>query len=146
MGFIKEITTKETYVVRHPVLRVGKPLEDCRFECDDLKTTIHFGLYENEILVAVISLFESNNSIFNKENQYQIRGMAVLENHQKKGFGKALICHIENYLFIKNKSFIWFNAREIAIGFYEKLGYRITGNPFSISDVGIHFVMFKNLT
>lgn len=146
MVFIKEITSNETYVVRHPVLRAGKPIEDCRFEGDDLRTTIHFGLYENESLVAVISLFESNNSIFDEQNQYQIRGMAVIESHQKKGFGNALIIHSENYVLAKNKNFIWFNARKIAVGFYEKLGYKITGNPFSISDVGIHFVMFKNLT
>ena len=45
---IKEIPSKETYSVRQPVLRKGKPIESCIFEGDDLATTHHFGLYDNE--------------------------------------------------------------------------------------------------
>ena len=145
MSIIKKITAAETVEVRHPILRKGKSVESCRFEGDDLVTTLHFGLYENDKLEGVISLFESRNPLFDAENQRQIRGMAVMENNQGKGFGKLLVLHCEKLLQQNGTTLIWFNARENAVGFYQKMGYEIIGNPFEIKDIGLHYVMWKNL-
>jgi GNAT superfamily N-acetyltransferase len=120
MNIIKEIRSKETYIVRQPVLRKGKPVESCIFEGDDLKDTYHFGLYDSGELIGIISLFTKINSIFAEKNQAQIRGMAVLESHQKKGFGEALVKHCENFCIEKDIKLIWFNARTAAVGFYKK--------------------------
>ncbi|KUJ60160.1 acetyltransferase [Flavobacteriaceae bacterium CRH] len=145
MNLIKEILSKETYIVRQPVLRNGKPIESCIFEGDDLETTHHFGLFENEELTGIISLFSQTNTIFAEKKQAQIRGMAVLETHQKKGFGEALVKHCENYCHEKNIDLIWFNARTAAVGFYKKMNYQIIGAPFDIKDVGEHYLMSKKL-
>lgn len=142
---IKEISALETIIVRHPVLRFGKPIESCRFEGDYLPTTIHFGLFYEDQLSAVISVFETKNILFLEENQFQIRGMAVLEQYQKKGFGVALLKFCENRIRNKMGEIIWFNARETAIGFYEKSDYQKSGNGFEIADIGIHYVLFKKL-
>lgn len=146
MLIIEKITAASTFEVRHPVLRKGKPIESCDFEGDDLASTQHFGLFENNHLVGVISVFEKDNVLFPNENQAQIRGMAILENHQKKGFGQLLIEHCENVLQMKKKSLIWFNARENAIEFYKKMGYNTFGNEFEINGIGTHYVMYKNLS
>jgi len=143
MIIIKKISSAETFSVRHPVLRKGKPIESCCFEGDDLETTQHFGLYLEQEIVGIISLFKKSNSDFQENNQYQIRGMAVLENHRKKDFGKALILYSEEQCKNQNVDLIWFNARIEASGFYEKMGYQKTGTPFEIPDVGEHIVMFK---
>ncbi len=145
MNIIKEITSKQTYIVRQPVLRKGKPIESCIFEGDDLNTTHHFGLFQNQELIGIISLFSQTNTIFADENQAQIRGMAVLESHQKKGFGEALVKHCENYCHESNINLIWFNARTAAVGFYKKMNYQTIGKPFDIQDVGEHYLMFKKL-
>ena len=145
MTTIQKITSPETFAVRHPVLRKGKPIESCHFDGDDLASTLHFGLFENESLEGVISLFESKNSLFEAENQIQIRGMAVLEHHQGKGFGRKLITYCEDFLHQKKDLLVWFNARQNAIGFYQKLGYEIIGDSFEIPEVGTHFVMWKRL-
>lgn len=142
---IQEISSTATFAVRHPILRVGKPLSSCRFEGDELISTKHFGLFQEGVLVGVISLFENKNLLFDREDQFQIRGMAVLENHQKKNYGRLLVQTVESFLKTNNSNFIWFNARIIAIGFYQKLGYQIVGLPFEIGDVGTHYVMFKVL-
>jgi ribosomal protein S18 acetylase RimI-like enzyme len=142
---IKEISAFETIIVRHPVLRFGKPIETCRFEGDDLPTTSHFGLFYEDQLSAVISVFEEKSILFFEENQFQIRGMAVLEQHQKKGFGEALLKYCENQIRNKSEKIIWFNARETAVGFYEKSKYQRVGNGFEIADIGIHYVLFKKL-
>ncbi|WP_264536342.1 GNAT family N-acetyltransferase [Flavobacterium sp. N1736] len=145
MNIIKEIPSKDTYIVRQPVLRKGKPIESCIFEGDDLKSTHHFGLFDNEELIGIISLFSQTNTIFADENQAQIRGMAILENHQKKGYGEALVKHCEFFCKAQNVDLIWFNARTAAVGFYKKMNYQIIGEPFDIKDVGEHYLMFKKL-
>ena len=143
MNFIKEITANETFSVRQPILRPGRPIESCHFEGDNLISTIHFGYYNEADLIGVISVFKNASENFNAEKQFQIRGMAVLENHQKKGIGAVLVLHTENLLKTEGKHLIWFNARETAVGFYKKLGYKIIGEQFEITGVGTHFLMFK---
>lgn len=142
---IKKITAFETIIVRHPVLRPGRPIESCHFEGDDLPTTCHFGLcFENE-LVGVISAFKAKNKLFSEENQFQIRGMAVLVQFQKRGFGEALLNYCENEIRLKKGELIWFNARETAVGFYKKSGYEVVGERFEIPDVGPHYILFKKI-
>jgi len=146
MPNIKKITDLETYPVRHTVLRNGKPIETCRFEGDDLDTTHHFGCFLNDNLIGIISVFKNNNSQFDANNQFQIRGMAVLELHQKKGIGESLVKHCEAYCKNLQTDLIWFNARTAAVGFYEKLGYAKVGTAFEIKDVGEHYLMEKSIT
>ena len=143
MHSIKEITALETFSVRQPVLRPGKSIETCHFDGDNLETTKHFGYFEGEILAGIASLFKSNSDLFQEKEQFQLRGMAVLSNFQKKGIGEKLVNHAEEDAKNRNGALIWFNAREIAVPFYEKLGYKIIGEPFDIGDIRKHFVMFK---
>jgi GNAT superfamily N-acetyltransferase len=142
---IREITAAETFAVRQPVLRPGKPIESCIFEGDDLPTTIHLGIYDKGSLAGILSIFEAANAAFLEMNQFQLRGMAVLPGHQKKGLGEQLVQVAEKMVLDRQGELIWFNAREAAVGFYSRMGYEISGEMFSIPDVGPHYVMFKKL-
>lgn len=143
MYTLKKITALETYPLRHAILRKGEPIEKCIYPNDNSLSTLHFGLFENSVLVGIVSVFQTQKELFDDEKQFQIRGMAVLEEHQKKGYGAALIQHAVTYLQKEENFLIWFNARIIALGFYEKLGFEKTGEPFEIEPVGIHYIMFK---
>ncbi|MES2544976.1 MAG: GNAT family N-acetyltransferase [Bacteroidota bacterium] len=145
MQNIQKITAIETFPVRHPILRSGKPIATCHFDGDDLTTTTHFGLFIEENLIGVISIFEMKNPLFTADKQFQIRGMAVLEELQKKGFGADLVAHAEHFITSQKGNLIWFNARINAVGFYEKLGYTIIGNAFEIEGVGTHYVLYKEV-
>lgn len=145
MYSVKQITSQATFAVRQPVLRPGKPAESCIFEGDDLPTTVHFGIYDGKILAGIVSIFKSNSDLFTQSSQFQLRGMAVLDSYQKKGLGEKLVLAAEEYITTHNGSLIWFNAREVAVGFYKKLGYAIIGDAFPIGDIGPHYVMHKNL-
>lgn len=142
---IKLISSKETFPVRHPVLRAGRPLEECIFDNDDLETTKHLGLFSEEKLVGVATFLKSKNQLFKEEAQYQLRGMAVLEDHQGHGFGDAILNYGEHLLKQENVTLLWFNARTVAIGFYQRNNYNIIGASFEISGVGTHYVMYKTL-
>ena len=141
----KKVSAVETYPVRHLVLRVGKPIETGVFDGDNLLSTQHFACFDGEISIGVVSVFDNELEIFSGKNQFQLRGMAVLDHYQKKGIGNQLILCAEDYIKTQKGNLIWFNARIIAVPFYEKLGYQKTGNAFNIGDIGAHFVMFKEL-
>ncbi len=140
---IQEIHFKDTFPVRHSVLRQGKPIETCFFDGDDSDSTTHFGLFDQENCVGVASIYKNKNTIFNNNEQYQLRGMAVLEEFQKKGLGEQLVMHAENYIRLNQGELLWFNARVVAVPFYERLSYQKIGSSFDIPDVGPHFLMAK---
>ncbi|WP_442787501.1 GNAT family N-acetyltransferase [Flavobacterium suncheonense] len=143
MIFIHQIEAEETFSVRQPVLRPGKPIESCHFEGDNLGTTAHFGLYEHDDLIGVVSVYKVNHPISSKKEQYQIRGMAVLQEFQRRGIGEQLVKKVEHHVKEQKGELIWFNAREKAVPFYQKLDYKIKGEPFEIPEIGTHFVMLK---
>ncbi len=142
---IKIITAQETYIVRQPILRADRSIEDCKFEGDNLETTLHLGLFLNKTLVGVASFLNNNSQYFKDFSQFQLRGMAILIEHQKKGFGNLLLKEGELLLSNKKATRIWFNARETATLFYKKNGYSIVGKPFDIPYIGTHFVMTKKI-
>lgn len=145
MYSIKQITSQETFAVRLPVLRPGKPIESCIFDGDDLNTTTHFGIYDDEIIVGVTSIFKTPTPLLSQNDQFQLRGMAILDSHQKKGLGEQLVQEAEQFTKNNNGTLLWFNAREVAVGFYKKMEYEIIGEPFTIGDIGVHYVMHKLL-
>lgn len=142
---IKQISSKETHVVRHPVLRPGKPIESCIFDGDNLETTLHLGLFIKDKLIGICSFFKNSNPDILEAPQYQLRGMAVLKAFQGKGLGKIILTEGELMLKEKKVKLIWCNAREIAVSFYRKNAYQIASKPFNIKDIGLHYVMYKTL-
>jgi len=140
---IIEISAKETYSVRQPVLRAGRPLADCAFINDDLESTLHFGLYKGDLLIGVATFLLQNNKLFPERIQYQLRGMAILEPYQGQKLGFLLLRHGEHILQQQKAQRIWCNAREKASQFYKKHDYTSIGEPFEIPDVGTHYVMSK---
>ncbi|GAA4238404.1 GNAT family N-acetyltransferase [Postechiella marina] len=145
MTTIKLINAKATYPVRHSVLRKGKPIETCFFKGDMLPTTLHIGLFFNNKLSGVATLLTSQNALYTNKNQYQLRGMAILDKHQGKGFGNLIIDFTIALLKDKNCDILWCNAREVAKAFYIKNGFSTTGKPFNIEGIGKHYIMQRSL-
>jgi GNAT superfamily N-acetyltransferase len=126
-------------------LRAGKPVETCYFEGDELLTTTHFGLFLEEKLLGVLSVFKNECPILESKNAYQYRGMAILAPYQNKKYGVLLLDAANTWVAEEQGDLIWFNAREKAIGFYERNGFTIFGTVFDIANIGPHVLMFKYL-
>lgn len=143
---IKDISAETTYKVRQPVLRPGRPAQECVFEGDSDKDTFHLGLYSGKELIGVASFMKNASQNFRSKNQFQLRGMAVLPFYKGKGYGATLLKEGEERLKTRvEKPFLWFNARDYAVGFYEKFGYKTFGEKFDIPGVCPHIVMYKQL-
>ena len=142
---ISVITASETYPVRREVLRPGRPEEECFFEGDLDQETLHLGLFLNGTLAGIASFMFRRNDQFSEKIQYQLRGMAILQEHQGEGYGAFLLRKGEKLLQERHPVFtLWFNARESAMGFYHKYGYRSIGEPFMIPRVCMHILMYRH--
>lgn len=74
----------------------------------------------------------------------RLRQMAVQPEYQHKGIGASIMSFAENLARDKGYKFLIMHARDTAIGFYEKFGYKIKGETFI--EVGLpHHVMEKEL-
>lgn len=140
---VKKITYSDTFPIRSAVLRQGKPIETCFFLGDDADDTTHFGLFYENKIIGVASLFNVSNEKFEQKNQFQLRGMAVLRDYQGLGYGNLILVEVCNFVKAKKGQVLWFNARENAVKFYQNFGFSVLGNSFEIPEIGIHFVMFK---
>jgi len=140
---IKIISANETYAVRHPMLRQGRPVEDCVFEGDDNLNTLHLGAFIKNELIGVLSAYQIKHPHLNANKSYQIRGVAVLTKGHRKGIGSALMTQVEELLAKRKVDLIWLNARITALEFYTALAYHREGESFEIAGIGTHYCFYK---
>lgn len=61
--------------------------------------------------------------------------MAVAEDRRGTGVGARLVRELERHVAARGVRVVRMHAREAALGFYDKLGYRVVGAPFT--EVGL---------
>ena len=74
----------------------------------------------------------------------RLRQMAVVSGLQGKGMGRAILQFAENIARDRGFKTIVMHARKTAVGFYEKLGYKITSAEFLEISIP-HYLMEKML-
>ncbi|NOQ88708.1 MAG: GNAT family N-acetyltransferase [Gammaproteobacteria bacterium] len=82
---------------------------------------------------------------FNSSTEAQIRYMAVAGSHETQGIGRELIKAIERHAKESSHKYIVLDAREPAVGFYRKLGYKIIEKSYLLFDEIQHYKMTKDL-
>lgn len=119
----------QSLALREQVLR--KPLgmhtrpEDTAHDAEQL----HVVAIHNKQVIATISM------VLVDTQQIKLRQMAVHPDYSGKGIGAALVNHAHAHAASTKHTHITLNARDTAIGFYEKLGYQCIGEPFE--EIGI---------
>ncbi|TXE06148.1 GNAT family N-acetyltransferase [Seonamhaeicola algicola] len=121
MIVIKPIKAINTIAIRHEVMWPNKPQAYVVLPNDN--EGLHFGLFLNQTLVSVVSLFT-------EENTLQFRKFATLQAHQGKGYGSQLLTHVFEYANKKHYKKIWCNARKDKTTFYERFGLKETSETF----------------
>jgi len=134
---VKQIEAKDTYHLRSVVLRPGLPLNECEFHKDFDEHTFHLGAFVDDKLASVASFYFIKNDKIENNYQYQLRGMATLEDFRGQGLSSALLRMA--FPIIKNNhvDLLWCNARTNAVGFYENVGFKKIkeySSKLSISD------------
>ncbi len=116
---IKEIEASETWPLRHKVMWPSKPLDFVMLPNDDVG--IHYGLFEKDILVSVVSLFVDSH-------EAQFRKFATDDYFQGRGYGSKLLTHLIEEAKKLKITHLKCSARMTAIEFYERFGMKVASD------------------
>lgn len=136
---------------RTKILRPGQWPTPERYPQDNLTTTNHFSATESGQIVAIGTLILNAPlgeliPTSDRVVSVQLRGMGVDDSYRRQGVGAGLLELISNHLeATSQETLLWFNAREVAIPFYESSGFIAVGEFFPVPKIGQHKVMWKLL-
>lgn len=123
---IKAIPAQLTWEVRHKAMWPNKPFSYIKIEND--AEGQHFGLYLENKLVSVISIFIT-------DTEAQFRKFATVPQYQGNGYGSSLL----SYIFKEMSGFgikrLWCNARLDKTSFYERFGMLPTQTTFERGNI-----------
>lgn len=142
---LKIVSSNELLNIRSKVLRNNAIHENCKFDGDNKKSSIHIGAYINAKIVGGISIIKNNSKYKELKNCYQLRGMCVLNNFQNNGIGNKILKVAEKQSKILGVNNIWMNARIKAADFYIKSNYIDLGIRYKIKGIGLHCFLYKEL-
>ena len=129
--FKDEVLMKKAHKIRYDVFVIGQNCpEDLEWEFEEEST--HFILIENDIPLATARHRKTNNGL-------KLERFAVLSQARGKGFGmlilKAILKDIKESNALK-----YMHAQEQVIPFYEKVGFKKSGNIFEEAGI-MHYKM-----
>jgi ribosomal protein S18 acetylase RimI-like enzyme len=124
--------------LREDILRRPLGLSFTENELEKEKENLLMAAYEDDQILGCCMLVEED------PQTVRLRQMAVLNDLQGKGIGKALMSFAENLARDRGYKVITMHARKNSVGFYEKMGYKLRGDEFKEITIP-HFVMEKQL-
>lgn len=124
--------------LRDDILRRPLGLSFSQEELDKEKEEILIAAFEEDKMLGCCMLVREDQGIV------RLRQMAVSNNLQGKGIGRALMIFAENIARDRGFRKLVMHARKTAVGFYERLGYEIASEEFQEVTIP-HFSMEKRL-
>jgi ribosomal protein S18 acetylase RimI-like enzyme len=124
--------------MRDDILRKPLGLGFTKEELESEKDNMLIAAFEDESILGCCMLVEE------QPGTVRLRQMAVLNDLQGKGIGRALMNFAENIARDRGYKILRMHARANAIGFYEKVGYKVKGDQFVEVTIP-HYVMEKQL-
>lgn len=124
--------------LRDAVLRRPLGLSFNPEELEGEKENIMIGAFEDDDILGCCMLVAENKEVI------RLRQMAVLNDLQGKGIGRAIMNFAENIARDRGYKILSMHARKNAQGFYEKMGYKVASDEFMEVTIP-HYVMEKEL-
>lgn len=124
--------------LRDDILRKPLGLGFAPGELEKEKENMLIGAFEEDEMLGCCMLVEENPKVV------RLRQMAVLNDLQGKGIGRALMNFAENLARDRGYKILSMHARKNATGFYEKMGYKVASDEFTEVTIP-HVVMEKEL-
>ena len=124
--------------LRDDILRKPLGITFSSEELEQEKKNMLIGAFDDDEILGCCMLVEEDPSTV------RLRQMAVLNDLQGKGIGKALTIFAENIARDHGYKIMNMHARKNVIGFYEKMGYKVKGDEFVEITIP-HYIMEKEL-
>jgi len=130
---------EQYYDLRWRILR--EPWDQPRgSEKDDLeKESIHVMVSEDSKVMGIGRVH------LNSPEEGQIRYMAIEDGFQGKGVGTIVLKELETKIKERGAKLITLNARETAVNFYKKHGYRVVKKSHTLFGSIPHYKMEKEI-
>ncbi len=129
---------QQMVTLRYEIMRKPLGLSFTQEELNKEKNDILIASFDEDKMLGCCVL--SNMS----KDCVRLRQMAVQKNMQGKGIGESMITFAENLARDKGFKTLTMHARDTAIGFYEKYGYKVKGEEFIEINIP-HHIMEKRL-
>jgi len=144
---VVQISTEQTRPLRHQVLWPHlKQESECTIPGETASDVIHLGVYLNEKLICIGSLFPQSTEKLSHTTQYRLRAMATDPAYRAQQAGKCLVEYALALLHSMNIEVLWCDARIHATGFYLALGFNRMDDVYMIPLIGPHQFMWIELS
>jgi len=146
---VEQIDAEGTLALRALVLRPGWAPKDCLFDHDTAPGTFHLGALRASGGAPVAIMTVMDDAVPQLPGRipgpgWRIRGMASHPDVRGSGAAAALVRAGIERVWDQRRDPVWCNARRVAYGFYERLGFIGYGAEFDIEDIGPHTVMVRD--
>lgn len=118
---IQQVSPQETLPIRQQVLWPDHPIDFCRIPEDD--AAVHLGAFHQQELICVGSLYSTAQGA-------RLRKFATLPTHQGRGVGSAVLTAILELAQQRGDAQMWLDARQEAMGLYQRFGFEPKGAVF----------------
>lgn len=130
---IEQIRLELALRIRHKAMYPNESPEVV--ELPDDQEGIHFGLFDNNQLISVVSWFRRSAT------KAQFRKFGTLEQFRNVGYGAQLLKYIIDFSKLEGIDTLWCNARADALNFYKRLGFKETDTRFNKG--GIDYIVIE---
>jgi thiamine transport system ATP-binding protein len=132
---VVEVPAPATHDLRRRVLRDGTSSDVVEFRGDDAPDVVHLAaLGADGDVVGVVTMLSAPCPHRPGRNSRQLRGMAVDPAWQRRQVGAALLRAFVERARAGGAEVVWANARDSALGFYERAGFTVAGDGFVTAD------------
>ena len=129
---------QQMVTLRYEIMRKPLGLSFSPEELAKEKKDILIGAFDEDNMLGCCILTDMQNGCV------RLRQMAVKKNMQGKGIGESIMTFAENLARDKGFKRLTMHARDTALGFYEKFGYKVKGDQFVEINIP-HHIMEKRL-
>lgn len=129
---------EEAVKLRFQVLRKPLGLEFTQEQLLAEKQYYHIAYFEDGLLKAYLMLVPET------DGKIKMKQVAVAFDEQGKGIGRELVFASEQFAKQKGFSLMYCHARDTAVPFYKKSGYKVVGDMFTEVTIP-HYAMEKLL-
>jgi len=98
---------------------------------DDLPGAIHLAAFDGSSLVSTCFIFPEPCDWQPGRPAWRLRSMATDPAVRGTGAGRAVLAAAAEAARDRGAELLWCEAREPAVGFYQRCGWRMHGEPFS---------------
>jgi GNAT superfamily N-acetyltransferase len=134
---VAAVPTGSILPLRKKVLRDGTPSQDPRYSEDDLTDTVHFAAITDDGIIGTSTWLPREYPHDPGIPAVQLKGMAVDQDLQSSGIGALLLRHGIEEAQRNGARLVWARARDTALAFYERNGFRVEGDAFMDDATGM---------